>query len=76
MKPNPPPAKKKLSMKTRLVLIIVVFVMVNLIFYVGLDGSEDSQDGEEIEQEGGVMEETVEETEEEQIYAKFNAPKP
>jgi hypothetical protein len=50
--------------------------MVNLIFYVGLDGSEDSQDGEEIEQEGGVMEETVEETEEEQIYAKFNPPKP
>jgi len=76
MKPNSPPAKKKLSMKTRLVLIVVVFAMVNLIFYVGLDGSEDSQDGEEIEQEGGVMEETVEETEEEQIYAKFNPPKP
>jgi len=80
MKPNPPPAKKKLSMKTRLVLIVGVFVMVNLIFYVGLDGSEDSQDGEEIEQESGVMEETVEETveeiEEERVYAKFNAPKP
>ena len=76
MKPNSPSAKKKVSMKTRLVLIVVVFVMVNLIFYVGLDGSEDSQDGEEIEQEGEVMEETVEETEEEQIYAKFNPPKP
>ncbi len=49
MKPNSPPAKKKLSMKTRLVLIIVVFVMVNLIFYVVFEGSEDSQDGEEIE---------------------------
>lgn len=76
MKPNPPPAKKKLSMKTRLVLIIVVFAMVNLIFYVGFDSSEDSQDVEEIEQEGGVMEETVEEIEEERVYAKFNAPKP
>jgi len=32
--------------------------------------------GAEIEQEGGVMVETVEETEEEQIYAKFNPPKP
>jgi len=72
MKPNSPPAKKKLSMKTRLVLIIVVFVMVNLIFYVGFEGSEDSQDGEEIEQEGGVMEEFVEE----QVYAKFNPPEP
>jgi len=76
MKPNSPPAKKKLSMKTRLVLIIVVFGIVNLIFYVGFDSSEDSQDGAEIEQEGGVMVDTVEETEEEQIYAKFNPPKP
>ena len=76
MKPNSPPAKKKLSMKTRLVLIIVVFGIVNLIFYVGFDSSEDSQDGAEIEQEGGVLVDTVEETEEEQIYAKFNPPKP
>jgi len=76
MKPNSPPAKKKLSMKTRLVLIIVVFGIVNLIFYVGFDSSEDSQDGAEIEQEGEVMVDTVEETEEEQIFAKFNPPKP
>ena len=69
---NPPPAKKKLSMKTRLLLILVVFVIVNLIFVVGLGDSEDSQDGEEIKQEDEVMEETVEE----QIYAKFNPPEP
>lgn len=72
MNPKSPPAKKKLSMKTRLILIIVVFVIVNLIFYVGFESTEDSQEGEKIEQEGGVMEETVEE----QIYAKFNPPKP
>jgi len=54
MKPSSLPAKKKLSMKTRLLLILVVFVIVNLIFVVGLDDSEDSQDGEEIKQESEV----------------------
>ena len=72
MKPNSPPAKKKLSMKTRLILIVVVFVIVNLIFYVGFEGSKDSQDEQEIEEEGVVLEEP----EEEQIYAKFNPPEP
>ena len=72
MKPSSPPAKKKLSMKTRLLLILVVFVIVNLIFVVGLGDSEDSPDGEEIKQEREVIEETVEE----QIYAKFNPPEP
>ena len=72
MKPNSPPKKKKLSMKTRLIVILVVFVIINLIFYVGFEGSEDSQDGDEIEQEGGV----IEETDEEQISTKFNPPEP
>ena len=72
MKPNSPPAKKKLSMKTRLILIVVVFVIINIIFYVGFEGSEDSQEEQEIEQEVGI----VEEPEEEQIFAKFNPPKP
>ncbi len=72
MKPNSPPAKKKLPMKTRLILIVVVFVIVNLIFYIGFEGSEDSQEEQEIEQEIGI----VEEPEEEQIYAKFNPPEP
>ena len=72
MKPNSPPEKKKLSMKTRLILILVVFVIVNLIFYIGFEGSEDSQEEQEIEQEVAI----VEEPEEEQIYAKFNPPEP
>ena len=72
MKPNSPPAKKKLSMKTRLIVIIVVFVMINIIFYVGFDESEDSQDVEEIELESEV----IEEPEEEQVFANFNPPKP
>ena len=72
MKPNSPSEKKKLPMKTRLIIILVVFVIINLIFYVGFEGSKDSQDGEEIEQEGVV----IEETDEEQISEKFNPPKP
>lgn len=72
MKPNSPSDKKKLSMKTRLIVIVVVFVIINLIFYVGFEGSEDSQEGEEIEKESGVMEET----EEEPVFAKFNPPEP
>ncbi len=72
MKSNSPPAKKKLPMKTRLILIVVVFAIVNLILYIGFEGSEDSQEEQEIEQEVGI----VEEPEEEQIYAKFNPPKP
>ena len=73
MKPNSPPSdKKKLSMKTRLIVIVVVFVIINLIFYVGFEGSEDSQDGQEIEQESGAMEEP----EEEPVFAKFNPPEP
>ena len=82
MKPKEPPARKKLSMKTRLMVILIVFVLINLIFYIGFDSSEDSSDREEIEQEGVIVEEIeqegalVEETEEEQIYAKFNPPTP
>lgn len=72
MKPNSPPEKKKLSLKTRLIVIVVVFVIINLIFYVGFERSDDSQDGEDIKQESGVMEEIKEEPE----YAKFNPPKP
>ena len=72
MKPNRPPEKKKLSMKTRLIVIAVMFVIINLIFYVGFEGSEDSQEGEEIEQESGTMEETKEEP----VFAKFNPPEP
>lgn len=72
MKPNSPPEKKKLSMKTRLIVILVVFVIINLIFYVGFEASEDSQEGEEIDQEGTISTEA----EEEKIYAKFNPPSP
>ena len=66
------PEKKKLSMKTRLMIILVMFVLVNLIFYV-IDSSDDSTEEWRIEQESEV---TLEGSNEEQQYAKFNPPKP
>ena len=72
MKPKSPPEKKKLSMKTRLIVILVVFVIINLIFYIGFEGSEESQESNEIEQE----ETLIEEVEDEPNYAKFNPPEP
>ena len=67
------PEKKKLSMKTRLLLILVAFVIVNLIFYVGFDQSDDSKEEDEIELESEI---TPEETNEEQLHYKFNPPSP
>ena len=59
-------------MKTRLMIILVMFVLVNLIFYV-VDSSDDSTEEWRIEQESEV---TLEGSNEEQQYAKFNPPKP
>lgn len=67
------PGEKKLSMKTRLMIILVMFVLVNLIFYVVVDSSDDSTEEWRIEQESEI---TLEESNEEQQYAKFNPPKP
>lgn len=72
MNKEPKPGKK-LSMKTRLILILVIFVIVNLIFYLAFDGKDDSVEDKEIEQENQV---TPEESNEEELFYKFNPPKP
>ena len=41
--PNKPNSNNKLSMKTRLILIAIMFVIINLVFYVGFDSSEKSE---------------------------------
>ncbi len=46
-----PKTRKKLSMKTRLILILIVFVAVILNFELGTDRSDDSKSQEEIETE-------------------------
>ena len=42
-------SKKSLSMKTRLILIAIMFVIINLIFYFGFDSSDESGQNEELD---------------------------
>ncbi len=39
-KPGP---ERKLSMKSRLIIIAIMFVIINLVFYFGFDSSEESE---------------------------------
>ena len=65
---RPPP--KKLSMKTRLGLILVIFILVNIVFFLVFDSDES-----ESETELGQSEQDVtEEKKEEKLYPKFNPP--
>jgi len=47
-KPGP---ERKLSMKSRLVIIAIMFVIINLVFYFGVDSSEESESLIEIDNE-------------------------
>jgi len=73
MRKESKPRKKKLSMKTRLIIILVMLVLVNLIFYVGFDNSDDSIDEDKIEQESKII---LDEFSKEQQFFKFNPPTP
>ena len=41
--------KKSLSMKTRLILIAIMFVIINLIFYFGFDSSDELGENKELD---------------------------
>ncbi len=41
--------KKSLSMKTRLILIAIMFVIINLIFYFGFDSSDESGENKDLD---------------------------
>ena len=41
--------KKSLSMKTRLIMIAIMFVIINLIFYFGFDSSDESGQNDELD---------------------------
>ena len=43
--------KKSLSMKTRLILIAIMFVIINLIFYFGFDSSDESGQNQEFDRD-------------------------
>jgi len=38
-----PDSNRKLSMKTRLIFIAIMFVIINLVFYFGFDSSDESE---------------------------------
>ena len=42
-------SKKGLSMKTRLILIAIMFVIINLIFYFGFDSSDELGENKELD---------------------------
>jgi len=44
-----PESNKKLSMKTRLIFIAIMFVIINLVFYFGFDSSEETESTVEID---------------------------
>jgi len=46
-----PDSRRKLSVKTRLILIALMFVVINLIFYFGLDSSDESENSIEVDDE-------------------------
>jgi len=46
-----PDTNRKLSMKTRLIFIAIMFVIINLVFYFGFDSSEESESLLEIDNE-------------------------
>ena len=41
-------SKKGISMKSKLIMIAIMFVIINLIFYFGFDSSDDSRQNEEV----------------------------
>lgn len=46
-----PDSRRILSVKTRLILIAILFVVINLIFYFGFDSSDESENSIEIDDE-------------------------
>ncbi|MDH3822881.1 MAG: hypothetical protein OES19_03995 [Nitrosopumilus sp.] len=47
--PHKPDPERKLSMKSRLILIAIMFVVINLIFYFGFDSSDESEESVELD---------------------------
>ena len=72
------PEKKKLSVKTRLILIGAMFALVNLVFFA-TETFNDSDESNQTPEKAIVQEESVveqEEETEEELYYKFNPPSP
>jgi len=48
--PHKPDTKTNLSIKSKLILIALMFVVINLIFYVGFDSSDESEKSVEFDE--------------------------
>ena len=46
-----PGPERKLSMKSRLIIIAIMFVVINLVFYFGFDSSDESKDTVDLDNE-------------------------
>ncbi|MEE8179322.1 MAG: hypothetical protein V3T63_05075 [Nitrosopumilaceae archaeon] len=75
---EPKPERKKLSMKTRIIIIGAMFALINLVFFVSSELSDESLSEELFSDETveNISEETSENTEEEKQFYKFNPPSP
>lgn len=62
--------RKKLSMKTRLLIIVAMFIVINLAFYMGTEFSDKSESEKQTDQPS----QPVQEETQEQLYDKFNPP--
>jgi hypothetical protein len=61
--PHTPDTKRKLPIKSKLILIAVMFVVINLIFYVGFDSSDESEKSAEIDDKIEFNVERIQESE-------------
>jgi len=72
------PEKKKLSVKTRLILIAAMFALVNVVFFA-TESFKDTEEPTELSDDLIIEEEQIVEQEEEldeRLYYKFNPPSP
>jgi len=44
-----PDSERSLSIKTKLLLIVIMFIVINLIFYFGFDSSDESENSVELD---------------------------
>jgi len=75
---NEKPEKKKLSVKTRLILIAAMFALVNVVFFA-TESFKDTEESTELSDDLIIEEEQIVELEEEldeRLYYKFNPPSP
>ena len=62
-------SERKLSMKSRLIIIAIMFVIINLIFYFGFDSSNESEKSVELDDTNQVNVETGMDSEAEMIIS-------